>query len=180
MIWASLRIPIYFVENQLHGDNPHDKLQPSLSASIIKKHVKNGIERALKLKLPHEIIDFIDQHHGTSGIRFFYEKAKSAAMKNPENVENEVDIADYCYDGLKPQTKETAIVMLADSVEAASKTLQNPSPSRIQQLINEIIGNKFLEDELAESNLTLNELRKISVAFYRILAGVFHTRIEYP
>jgi putative nucleotidyltransferase with HDIG domain len=177
---GKLENPNYFVENQLHGDNPHDKLQPSLSGSIIKKHVKNGIERALKLKLPLEIIDFIEQHHGTSGIRFFYEKAKALALQKPEGSENEVDIADYCYEGPKPKSKETAIVMLADSVEAASKTLQSPSSSRIQQLINEIIGNKFLEGELSESDLTLNDLRKISFAFYRILAGVFHTRIEYP
>ncbi len=168
----------YFSENQLNEENPHDKLTPSLSASIIKSHVKNGVEKAIKLKLPHEIIDFIKQHHGTSTIRFFFEKARIVSEEDAENTS--LDIENYRYDGPKPLTKETAIVMLADSVEAASKTLQKPSPIRIKQLITEIINTKFTQEELSQSGLTLNELRIIIEAFYKILAGVFHTRIEYP
>lgn len=176
---GKLENPRYFIENQNREENPHDKLQPSLSASIIKAHVKNGVEKAKALKLPHEVIDFVEQHHGSSVIRFFYEKARAKAAEEGEDV-SAITKNDYAYEGPKPQTKETAIVMLADSVEAASKTLINPSPSRIQQMIDEIIGNRFLEGDLSDSNLTLNEIRKISFAFYQILAGVFHTRIEYP
>lgn len=163
----------YFIENN-QGKNKHDYIKPSLSNSILKAHVKMGVEMAKKIKLPQEVIDIISQHHGTSLMKYFYHRA----LKHMEK--DNVDIQDYRYQGPKPQTREAAIVMLADAVEAASRLLKKPSVKRIEDMVTEIVESKFRERELNESALTLRGLMKILIAFRRYLTGVFHTRIEYP
>jgi len=154
--------------------NKHESLAPSMSCLIIIAHVKDGLEIAKKYKLPLIIRDFIPMHHGTSLIAYFYEKAKE---KTEEKYINE---ADFRYPGPKPQTKETGIVMLADSVEAATKSLKEPSASRIREMVKNIVELKFKEGELEECALTLKDLHKISESFIAVLTGMFHARIEYP
>ncbi|UCB45608.1 MAG: HDIG domain-containing protein [Spirochaetota bacterium] len=163
----------YYIENN-KGKSKHDLLKPSLSKSILKAHVKIGVEMAREMKLPSEVIDIIEQHHGTSLMKYFYHQA----LKNKNK--DDVDIQEYRYQGPKPQTREAAIVMLADAVEAASRLLRHPSTKRIEEFVTEIVENKFRERELNESSLTLRGLIKISITFRRYLTGVFHTRIEYP
>jgi len=166
--------PDYFIENLMGRKNKHENLTPSMSCLIIISHVKDGLEIAKKYKLPKVIKDFIPMHHGTSLITYFYEKAKE---KTGEKYINE---ADFRYPGPKPQTKETGIVMLADSVEAATKSLKEPSASRIREMVKSIVESKFKEGELDECALTLKDLNKISESFIAVLTSMFHTRIEYP
>ena len=166
--------PDYFIENVMGRKNKHESLAPSMSCLIIIAHVKDGLEMAKQYKLPQVIRDFIPMHHGTSIIHYFYEKAKG---KTGEKYINE---ADFRYPGPKPQTKETGIVMLADSVEAATKSLKEPSASRIREMVKNIVESKFKEGELDECDLTLRDLNKISESFIAILTGMFHARIEYP
>ncbi len=166
--------PYFFKENQLTSENPHDKITPSLSSIIITSHVKDGLELARKHKLPQEITAFINQHHGNTLVAYFYYKAKSG-----ENGEM-VDIESFRYKGLKPQTKEVAIVMLADSVEAAVRSLTAPNKEKIEKMINKIIKDKLEDGQLEESNLTLGELEKIKQSFVNVILGIFHERIEYP
>jgi putative nucleotidyltransferase with HDIG domain len=163
----------YYVENN-QGENKHNFIKPSLSNSILKAHVKMGLEMAKEMKLPREVLDIVTQHHGTSLMKYFYHQA----VRN--NPGEEIDKKDYHYVGPKPQNREAAIVMLADAVEAASRTLKNPSAARIDEFVNEMIESKFREGQLNESTLTLRGLMKISIAFRRYLTGVFHSRIEYP
>lgn len=167
------RKPAYFVENQTK-ENRHDKLTPSMSALIIKTHVKDGIEMAEQCGLPRCVVDFIPQHHGTSLIRFFYEKAQKEADEGEI-----VDETHYRYGGPKPQTKECGILMLADSVEAASRTLADPTPAKVQGLVQKIINGVFASGELDESNLTLHDLHMIAKSFTRVLNGIYHRRVEY-
>jgi len=165
----------YFIENN-RGQNKHDLLKPSLSNSILKAHIKIGVEMAQEMKLPKEVIDIIEQHHGTSLMKYFYHQAlKEKGLKN-----NDVDKRDYRYPGPKPQTREAAIVMLADSVEAAYRVLTNPSAKKIEKMVKDIIESKFRDGQLNESSLTLRGLMKITVVFTKYLTGLFHTRIEYP
>jgi putative nucleotidyltransferase with HDIG domain len=163
----------YFIENN-QGKSKHDFIKPSLSNSILKAHVKMGVDMAKQMKLPQEVIDIIAQHHGTSLMKYFYHQALKYMDRQ------EVKQQDYKYQGPKPQTREAAIVMLADTVEAASRILKKPSAKRIEEMVTEIVESKFRERELNESALTLRGLIKISIAFRRYLTGVFHTRIEYP
>ncbi len=168
--------PDYFIENQSDKESKHDKIKPSISSSIIKSHLKYGVEMAKKLRLPSEIIDIILQHHGTTVITFFYKKALETAEKTDKaNL-----IENYRYGGPKPQSKEAAIVMLADSIEAASRALKNPSHSRIVGLVSDIINTRLFEGELNESDLTFKDLNKISQSFIQVLSGIYHSRIEYP
>ena len=169
---GKLSHPEYFIENQYGGRNKHDKLAPSMSALILTAHVKKGTELADAHKLGQEIIDIIRQHHGTRVIRFFYQKAADLG-ENPRE-------SDYCYPGPRPQTKEAAILMLADSVEASSRTLTDPTPARIKGHIDNIIKGIFSEGQLDESELTFKDLHKLSENFLRILTGIFHQRIAYP
>ncbi len=164
----------YFIENN-PGVSKHDFIKPSLSNSILKAHVKIGVEMAKEMKLPAEVIDIITQHHGTSLMKYFYHQALKKKDKDLEVLKQ-----DYHYQGPKPQTREAAIVMLADAVEAASRLLKNPSTKRIEEFVTETIESKFRERQLNESSLTLRGLMKISIAFRRYLTGVFHSRIEYP
>jgi len=169
---GKLAKPEYFIENQGRAKNPHDKIAPSMSTLVISTHVKRGVEMARKHRLGDEIADIIAQHHGTSLIRFFFNKAK----ENGDNPREE----DYSYPGPKPQTREAAIVMLADAVEASSRVLADPTPSRIRGHIDSIIKSIFAEGQLDESELTLRDLHTLTESFHRILTGIFHRRIEYP
>jgi len=168
--------PEYFVENQLSQENKHDRLSPSMSALIITAHVKDGIKVATEYKLPQRIIDIIPQHHGTNLITYFYNKAKELEDPQVQQVQEE----DYRYPGPKPQTREAAIVMLADKVEAASRSLTEPTPQRLRGLVQRIVGNIFLDGQLDECDLTLRDLQKIVDAFVRTLIAIFHHRIQYP
>lgn len=167
--------PLYFVENQTNGENRHDKLSPSMSALIIRSHVKEGIELARRYHLPKILVDMIPQHHGTSLIEYFYEKAvKEAAAEGKE-----VDRALYTYPGPRPQTREAGILMLADGIEAASRTLSDPSPDRIQGMVQKMINKVFVSGELAECELTLQDLHQIAKCFTRVLSAIYHQRISY-
>lgn len=164
----------YFVENQTGKENKHDKLAPSMSALIIKSHVKDGIEMAKHNRLPQQLIDFIAQHHGTSLIEFFYNKALQEVAEGEEVSDNH-----YRYPGPKPQTKEAVILMLADQIEASSRTMSDPTPAKIQGMVQKTINRIFSSDELEESDLTLNDLHQIAKSFTRVLNGLFHRRVEY-
>ncbi len=166
--------PDYFIENQSGGRNRHDRLAPSMSALILIAHIKDGIELAQRHKLGPVITDTIRQHHGTSLIRYFYERARQ------RRGEAAVNMADFRYPGPKPQTREAGLVMLADAVEAASRTLDNPTPSRIQGLVQKLINSIFSDGQLDNCELTLRDLHKIAKSFNTILNGIHHHRIEYP
>lgn len=166
--------PYFFVENQFGGENPHDKISPTLSTLIIISHVKDGVELAREYQLPPAIIDFIKEHHGTDLVKYFYQRAL-------ENAQGEaVDEQDFRYPGPKPQSKETAVVMLADAVEAAVRSLGRPTPGRIEGLVRRLIKERLESGQLDESNITLRDLDKIADAFVRVLTGIFHKRVEYP
>jgi putative nucleotidyltransferase with HDIG domain len=166
--------PEYFIENQRTNENKHDRLTPSMSSLIITSHVKEGVEMAKQQKLPSEVVDIIRQHHGTSLITYFYQKAREQV---PLGVVSEQD---FRYPGPRPRTKVAAIVMLADAVEAASRTLVDPSPPRIQGLTSSVITRIFLDDQLSMCDLTLKDLREISKSFNQSLTAIFHHRIDYP
>jgi len=165
--------PEYFVENQIGAENKHEKLAPTMSALILESHIKEGVDLALKHNLPKSIIDFITGHHGTGVMTYFYEKAK-------EEMGDDVDVKDFQYPGPNPRSKEVAIVMLADSVEAASRTLDDPKPSRIRSLTHTIFMNKLDSGLLENSDLTLRDIKKIEDSFVRVLTAFFHRRIRYP
>lgn len=166
--------PYFFVDNQFGAENPHDKLSPSLSALIISSHVRDGVELAQQYHVPEAIVNFIREHHGTNLISFFYRKA--VETDTGDGVVEE----DFRYEGPKPQSKETAIVMLADASEATTRTLKNPTPQAIEQVVRRLIKERLQDGQLDESNLTLKELDIIARTFTRVLTGVFHQRIEYP
>jgi hypothetical protein len=164
---------LYFIENQADGKNRHDKLSPSMSALILIGHVKNGVELAKKYKLGAEIIEGIIQHHGTSLIKFFYQKSLNSGN---DTVKEE----DFRYPGPKPQTREAGIVMLADVVEAAIRALERPTPARIRGRVKELINDIFADGQLEECELTLKDLHQIAKSFNNILTSIYHGRIEYP
>jgi putative nucleotidyltransferase with HDIG domain len=168
--------PQYFIENQRGEENPHDRLTPSMSALVIVSHVKEGIELARKNGLPEPIIDMIPQHHGTSIVSFFYAKALEQADPNKA----EVDESDYRYPGPKPQTKEGGIMMIADGVEAATRSLKNHSEGAIRNRVQAIINRVVQDGQLEECPLTLKDLHTVSETFVRVLLGIYHHRIEYP
>jgi putative nucleotidyltransferase with HDIG domain len=167
--------PEYFTENQIVGGNKHDNIEPSMSRLVILKHVKEGIELAKKSKLSSMIIDFIPQHHGTSLMHYFYQKALEEAEDHSSVKED-----NYRYPGPKPQTRETAIVLLADSVEAATRCLDEANPKKIEEVVRKIINNKFIDGQLDECNLTLKEIELIARTFTHTLGAMYHARIRYP
>jgi len=171
---GKIKRPYFFIENQMTCDNPHDKIAPSLSTLILTSHVKDGVEMAREHKLPQGIIDIIEQHHGSGLVSFFYHKALES--DRPETVTEE----EYRYEGPKPQTREAAIVMLADTVEAAVRSLNNRTPGRVEGLVRKIIKDKLNDGQLEESDLTFKDLNLIANSFVRILSGIFHSRVEYP
>ena len=167
--------PLYFIENVMSGENRHDKLSPSMSALILIAHVKEGVELAKENKLGLPIIEIIRQSHGTQLISYFFQKARNQA-----GPDTNVDERDFRYPGPKPQTREAGLVLLADCVEAASRTLADPTPARIQGLVQKIINNIFIDGQLDECELTLKNIHEIAKSFIRILTGIYHHRIEYP
>ncbi len=168
--------PEYFVENQIFGINKHETLSPNMSCLIIASHVKDGLELAKEIGLAERIRDMIPQHHGTRLMTYFYQKAKdSAGSRNQEVVET-----DFRYPGPKPQSKEAAIMMMADSVEAASRTLSNPTPVQIQGMINRLVDAIIADNQLDECDITLREIRIVNESFFKILTGIYHRRIDYP
>jgi putative nucleotidyltransferase with HDIG domain len=167
--------PEYFVENQRHGTrNPHDRLAPSMSGLILAAHIKDGVELAREARLPRSIIDIIEQHHGTSLMSFFYHKALEQGSGGKEAE------GSYRYPGPRPETKEAAIVMLADGVEAASRTLEEKTPGRIKSMVAKIIQDKFASGQLDNCELSLKNLHQIEVSFIRVLGATYHQRVEYP
>ncbi len=175
--------PQYFVENQAGGGNKHERLAPSMSSLILISHVKDGVDLARRYRLGQDIEDIIQQHHGTSVISFFYQKALDLQEKLRNSKGGEVSpvlIEDYRYPGPKPQTKEAGLVLLADAVEAASRTLSDPTAARIQGLVQKIVNKIFSDGQLDECELTLKDLHQIAKSFIQILMGIAHQRIEYP
>ncbi|MCQ2610700.1 MAG: HDIG domain-containing protein [Treponema sp.] len=162
----------YFVENQSNGQNKHDELNPNLSVSVIRSHVKRGVEKAHQMHLPPQIIDIIAEHHGNSVIAYFYNEALKT---NPD-----ASAEDYSYSGNPPTTKESAVVMLADTVEAACRTLEKPSVYRLEKFIASLIESKIQHGQLANSPLTFKDITTIKESFVAILTGYYHSRIEYP
>lgn len=173
---GKIKKPAYFIENQPEALARHNELNPRMSSLIITSHVKEGIVMALEHRLPPAIVDLIPQHHGTRLVKYFFEKAKEAH----DPAMGEVDEADYRYPGPKPQTREAAVLMLADAVEAAARTLNDPTPARIQGVVQRIINTIFIEGQLDECDLTLKDLHLIAKAFIRILTGMYHHRVDYP
>lgn len=173
---GKIKKPLYFIENSGGQRNRHDKLAPSMSALILTSHVKDGVELAREHKLGAELIDIIQQHHGTTLIKFFYDRAKNQADPGVQQI----DERDYRYHGPKPQTREAALILLADAVEAASRTLTDPTPARIQGMVQKLINNIFIDGQLNECDLTLKDLNLIAKSFNRVLSGSFHQRVDYP
>jgi len=173
---GKIKKPLYFIENSGGQRNKHDKLSPSMSALILTSHVKDGVELAREHKLGSELIDVIQQHHGTALIKFFYDRARNQA--DPEV--QQIDERDYRYHGPKPQTREAALIMLADAVEAASRTLTDPTPARIKGMVQKLINAIFSDGQLNECDLTLKDLNQIGKSFSRVLSGSFHHRVDYP
>ncbi|QWV95751.1 HDIG domain-containing protein [Geomonas oryzisoli] len=173
---GKLKKPQYFIENIRDGENRHDKLSPSMSALILISHMKDGVELAKEHRIGQPIIEIIRQSHGTSLINYFYLKAKGLETPGSPPVEER----DFRYPGPKPQTREAGLVLLADCVEAASRTLTDPTPARIQGLVQKIINNIFIDGQLDECELTLKNLHEIAKSFNQILAGIYHQRIDYP
>ncbi|MDH7498574.1 MAG: HDIG domain-containing protein, partial [Syntrophomonadaceae bacterium] len=171
---GKLKRPYFFVENQMSFENPHDKIAPSLSALIITSHIKDGVEMAHQARLPRVIVDFIEQHHGTSLVKYFYSRALE------EDAERRVSEESFRYEGPKPQSKEAAIVMLADAVEAAVRSLAEPTPNKVEAMVRSIIRDKLNDRQLEECELTFRDLDVIAESFLKTLGGIYHTRVEYP
>ncbi|MBV9080088.1 MAG: HDIG domain-containing protein, partial [Elusimicrobia bacterium] len=170
----------YFIENQGKFGNPHDQVSPSLSKLIITSHVKDGLALARSHKLDKQIQDFIPQHHGTSQIEFFYQKALRQETAEDEPGKEDIREESYRYPGPKPQSKEAGIVMLADSCEATSRTLEEPNHQRFKDMINKIINKKLFDGQLDETPLTLRDLHIIAERFAATLTSIHHARIPYP
>ena len=166
--------PHYFIENQPRGRNPHDKLKPAMSAAIVRSHVVEGVRLAEEYKVPATVRAFITQHHGTQSISFFLDQARAA------DPDARFNATDFQYLGPKPQTRETAVVMMADSVESAARVLQDPTPERIRELVDRIVGAKIAAGQLDECPLTLREIQTTREVLARVLSGMYHQRLDYP
>ena len=169
---GKLKRPYFFAENQFSGANPHDNITPQLSTLIITSHVKDGLEMAREEKLPPILMDMIGQHHGDSTVSYFYYKAKSL----DENAREQ----DFRYENPKPQTKEAAILMMADTVEAAVRSKKDATPGQIEGFIRTLIKGKLNDGQFDECELTFRDLDQIAVAFARVINGIYHKRVEYP
>ncbi len=172
---GKIQKPEYFTENQDMKVNVHESLSPSMSKLVIMNHIKEGVELAKKHRLNPRIIDFILQHHGKSLVYFFYRRALEDAGAR-EGITEE----GFRYPGPKPSSKETAVVLLADSVEAATRTLKEPTAAHIEETVHKIVNNKFIDGQLDECELTLKDLEIISKVFGHILSGIYHSRVNYP
>lgn len=170
---GKVKRPRFFIENQMGLENPHDKLAPSLSTRIIHSHVKDGIEMAREAGLPDVIVDFIAQHHGTSLVGYFYHQA---CARSTEPVFEE----DFRYPGPRPQTRETAILMLCDGLEAAARTLSHPTPEKLTELVEKMVKHNLDDGQLDDSGLSLRDIKTIKETLSKALANIYHARIEYP
>ena len=170
---GKLAKPQYFVENQPRGRNPHDKLKPGTSASIIRSHVDAGLELASEVRLPAAIRAFITEHHGTNTISYFLERARDSDGTVP-------NASDFAYPGPIPQSAETAVVMLADGVEAIARTLSDPTPERVRDVIDRVVQQRLEQGQLREAPITLRQLSIVKREFARVLGGMYHARVEYP
>ncbi|GAB4535364.1 MAG: HDIG domain-containing protein [Thermodesulfovibrionia bacterium] len=174
---GKIKMPEYFIENQVVPVSKHDALTPHMSSLILISHVKEGVELAKQHKLPKEIIDIIQQHHGTSIQTYFYEKAKELHEKDPTVPIFEDD---FRYPGPKPKSRVAALILMADAVEAASRVLTDPTPSRVSALVERIINHCFIDGQLDECELTLKDIREIKIYFVYLLTSMYHKRIDYP
>jgi hypothetical protein len=173
--------PGYFVENQGQGDNRHESLMPAMSTLVIIAHVKDGADLARQNKIPEPIIDFIQQHHGTTLVEYFYRQASERSLKgNDIDGSNVVDESSFRYPGPKPQTKEAGVLMLADAVESASRVLVEPTPGRIENLVEELSRKRLLDGQFDECGLTLEEVHRIGASLVKSLMAVYHGRVKYP
>jgi len=171
---GKIKRPYFFVENQVGNENPHDKIAPSLSTLIITSHIKDGVELCRDYKIPQVIVDIVKQHHGTMLVSYFYKRAT-------ENDHSECIVeADFRYEGPRPQTKEAALIMLADACEAAVRSIGKPNANRIEATVRRLIKERLHDGQLDECNLTLHDLNVIGDVFIRVLSSMFHKRIEYP
>jgi putative nucleotidyltransferase with HDIG domain len=170
--------PGYFAENQGQGDNRHRSLVPAMSTLVIIAHVKDGADLARQSKIPEPIIDFIQQHHGTTLVEYFYRQASESKKADPNG--SDIDESSFRYPGPKPQTKEAGILMLADAVESASRVLVEPTPARIESLVEDISRKRLLDGQFDECGLTLEEVRKIGDSLVKSLTAVYHGRVKYP
>jgi len=170
--------PAYFVENQREKANQHESLMPAMSTLVIIAHVKDGSDLARQHRLPKSIIDFVEQHHGTTLVEYFYRQAEKRRDEDPNG--GEVDETSYRYPGPKPQNRETAVMMLADAAEGACRTLVEPTPARIDSLVHEMAMKRLLDGQFEECGLTLKELNTVEESLAKSLAAVYHGRIKYP
>lgn len=172
---GKLKRPVFFGENLMGRENPHNRIKPTLSAQIIISHAKDGLELAREYKLPEIIQDIIIQHHGTTLVKYFYYTMKNSS-DNPDEVKEE----DFRYAGPIPSSKEATIIMLADSVEAAVRSIPMPTKEKIEEMVNNIFKDKLQSDQLIDSELTLKDIDNIKKCFLKVLIGVYHQRVEYP
>lgn len=172
---GKIKRPYFFKENQMNNDNPHDKITPKLSTIIIVSHIKDGLELAAKYKVPKYIQNMIEEHHGTSLVKYFY----SLAINDPSSDE-EIDESYFRYNGPNPSTKESGIVMLADSIEASVRSLNKPTKPDIDNMVEKIIKDKIDDGQLNSCELTMKDIYDIKITFIKVLEGIFHSRIEYP
>jgi|688.fasta_scaffold38056_4 putative nucleotidyltransferase with HDIG domain len=170
--------PNYFVENQLPGANRHDTLQPAMSTLVIIAHVKDGADLARQHSIPQRVIDFIEQHHGTTLVEYFYRQATKKSEESEDG--EEISETSFRYPGPKPQTREAAVLMISDAVESASRALVEPTSSRIQNLVDQIAMKKLLDGQFDECGLTLRELDTIKMSLVKSLNAIYHGRIKYP
>ncbi|MBN1977387.1 MAG: HDIG domain-containing protein [Anaerolineae bacterium] len=167
--------PYFFAENQLEGVNPHDRLDPRTSAEVIVSHVKDGVDMARRYRLPRRVRDFVPEHHGTSWVSFLYDKAVQLAGDTAS-----IDADDFRYQGPKPQSKETALVMLADGCEAAVRAMRPTSAEEVEEIVSRVFFDRISDSQLSECDLTLRDVESAREAFISALKGVFHPRIQYP
>ncbi len=170
--------PEYFIENQSHGKNQHESLQPAMSTLVIIAHVKDGADLARSNHLPKPIIDFILQHHGTTLVEYFYREAAKRSELNPNR--EEVSDKDFRYPGPKPQTREAAVLMLADAVESASRTLVEPTSARISGLVDMIAEKKVADGQFDECGMTFQQLDQVKQSLVKTLTSIYHARVKYP
>jgi putative nucleotidyltransferase with HDIG domain len=166
--------PQYFIENQPRGRNPHDRLKPAMSAAIVRSHVADGLKLAEEYRLPEAVKAFIAQHHGTQPISFFLQQAREG------DPTTRLDAREFAYAGPRPQTREVAVVMLADAVESATRVLPDPTPERIRELVDRIVSAKLAAGQLDQSPLTLREVSRAREVLARALASMYHHRLDYP
>ncbi len=170
--------PGYFVENQGRDANRHDSLLPAMSTLVIIAHVKDGADLARQNRLPQPIIDFIEQHHGTTLVEYFYQQAARQSENDPDK--EVVEESSYRYPGPKPQTREAGVLMLADAAESASRTLVDPTPARIESVVEGIVMKRLLDGQFDDCGITLQELNRIRESLVKLLTAVYHSRVKYP